>query len=158
MAVWAPRGQTPSIRVCSQRDKVCFYGTLNLQTGREISSREGTMNSEATARHLELILATYPDKPILLLWDRASWHGGAAVRAVLEANPRLEVMRFPTASPDLNPQEQVWKATRTTVSHNHDEQQLVRLADRFEQHLSSTTFSYSMLETYGYGTISAMFE
>lgn len=158
MAVWAPRGQTPSIRVCSQRDKVCFYGTLDLQTGQEIVSRQETMNSIATAAHLEQILAVYPGKPILLLWDRASWHGGAAVRAVLEANPRLELMRFPTASPELNPQEQVWKATRTAVSHNHDEQQLAQLADRFEKHLASTTFSYSMLETYGYGTVSAMFK
>jgi hypothetical protein len=57
------------------------------------------------------------------------------VRAVLEANPRLEVMRFPTAAPDLNPQEMVWKATRAAISHN---QLLASLADQFEQHLVST--------------------
>lgn len=115
------------------------------------------MNSQATARHLELILTTYPDRPLLLLWDRATWHGGEAVRSVLEANPRLQVIRFPTATPDLNPQEHVWKARRTATSHNHDERSLTQLADRFEEHLSSTKFSHSLLEKFNYDAICARF-
>jgi len=156
-AVWAPRGQTPLVRVPPNRDKVSFYGTLNLQSGQQVATREPAMNSDATARHLNNVLATYPDVPILLLWDRASWHGGPAVRAVLEANRRLEVMRFPTAAPDLNPQEMVWKATRAVISHNHDEPRLPSLADRFEHHLASTTFCYSLLQKYDHGRICAMF-
>lgn len=146
-AVWAPRGQTPLVRVHPSRDKVSFYGTLNLHSGQEVATREEKMNGAATARHLEKVLGTYPDVPILLLWDRAKWHGGPIVRALLQAHSRLEVMYFPTAAPDLNPQELVWKATRAATSHNHDEQQLVSLADRFEHHLDSTSFCYSMLET-----------
>lgn len=155
-AVWAPRGQTPLVRVNPNRDKVSFYGTLNLYTGQAVATREETMNGEATARHLEKVLATYPDVPILLLWDRARWHGGPKVRALLQAHPRLEVMPFPTAAPELNPQEMVWKATRAAISHNHDDRQLASLADRFEQHLASTTFCYSMLEKYDHGRICAM--
>jgi transposase len=156
--VWAPRGQTPVVSVQPARDRVSFYGTLNLHSGQEVTTQEPTMNSEATARHLNQVLATYPEVPILLLWDRASWHGGEAVRALLAANPRLEVMRFPTAAPDLNPQEMVWKATRKAISHNHDERQLASLGDRFEQHLKTTTFCYSMLEKYDHDRICAMFK
>jgi len=141
------------VRVHPNRDKVSFYGTLNLQTGQEVVLKEATMNSEATARHLEKVLATYPGTSPLLLWDRASRHGGPLVRAVLEANPRLEVMHFPTAAPDLNPQEMVWKATRAAISRNHDEQLLASLADQFEQHLVSTSFSYSLLEKYSHGHV-----
>lgn len=157
-AVWAPRGQTPVVRAHPGREKVSFYGTLNLHTGQEIATQEKKMNGEATARHLVKVLETYPDVPLFLLWDKASWHGGPVVRAVLEANPRLEVMRFPTAAPELNPQEMVWKATRAAISHNHDERQLASLADRFEHHLASTTFCYSMLEKYDHGRICAMFK
>ena len=155
--VWAPQGQTPLVRVHPNRDKVSFYGSLNLQTGQEVVTQEPTMNGEATARHLEKVLSTYPDRPILLLWDRATWHGGPDVHTVLAANPRLELMRFPTAAPELNPQEMVWKATRAAVSHNHDERKLATLAERFEQHLASTTFCYSLLERYDHGRICAMF-
>lgn len=156
-AVWAPRGQTPIVRADPGRQKVSFYGTLNLHTGQEVVTQESTMDGEATARHLGKVLEAHPDVPLLLLWDKASWHGGPAVRAVLEAHPRLEVMRFPTAAPELNPQEMVWKATRAAISHNHDERQLASLADRFEHHLLSTTFCYSMLEKYDHGRICAMF-
>lgn len=156
-AVWAPRGQTPLLRVHPNRDKVSFYGTLNLHSGQEVVSQETRMNGEATARHLAKVLRTYPEVPLLLLWDRARWHGGGAVRALLAANPRLEVMPLPTAAPDLNPQEMVWKATRSAISHNHDQRQLTSLAERFEQHLTMTTFSYSLLEKYDHGSICAMF-
>lgn len=158
MAVWAPRGHPPAMRVQTQRDKVCFYGTLNLQTGQETVTQEATMNAAATARHLECLLATYPDVPLLLFLDRAPWHGGEAVQAVLQANPRLELMRFPVAAPDLNPQEHVWKAARSATSHNHDERKLKCLADRFAHYLSTTTFSYSLLEKFDHSMVCAMFK
>jgi transposase len=139
------------------RAKANFYGTLNLQTGRETVTQAETMNSLSTSQHLEAILQQYPEQPLLLLWDRAPWHKGSAVRAVLEANPRLEVMSFPPATPELNPQEHVWKATRQAVSHNHDQRRLPCLAERFAAHLVGNTFQYSLLEKYNHSTLCAMF-
>ncbi|MDX1664054.1 MAG: transposase [Candidatus Promineifilaceae bacterium] len=115
------------------------------------------MNGEATARHLQKVLGAYPDVTVLLLLERASWHGEPAVRAILEADPRLEFLRFPTAAPDLNPQEMVWKATRAAVRHSHDQRQLPSLADRFEQHFATTTFCYSMLEKCDHDRLCAIF-
>jgi hypothetical protein len=156
-AVWAPRGQPPVVRCDPGRAKVNFYGTLNLHTGQETVTRAETMNSLSTSQHLEALLRQYPEQPLLLLWDRAPWHQGSAVRSVLQANPRLEVMSFPPATPELNPQEHVWKAGRQAVSHNHDQQRLPDLADRFADHLTNTTFQYSLLEKYNHSTLCAMF-
>ena len=157
-AVWAPRGQTPAVRVHPGREKANFYGTLNLYTGEEIVTRAATMNSNNTALHLEQILAAVPGLPILLLWDRAPWHQGEPIREVLQANPRLETMYFPVAAPDLNPQEHVWKASRSAVSHNHDSRCLPQLANRFEMHLRTNAFRSSFLERYGLDTICPMFK
>lgn len=156
-AVWAPRGQTPVICVHPGREKVNFYGTLNLRTGQEMAMQGTAMNAETTAQHLEQILDTWSGVPILLLWDRAPWHFGQPIRDVLEANLRLEVMYFPVASPDLNPQEHVWKATRRAVSHNHMLPRLPELADRFERHLTTNTFESLFLDRYGFNAISPMF-
>lgn len=155
--VWAPRGQAPVVRVDQQRDKTSFYGTLNLQTGGEIVTQASTMTGATTVQHLEQILAAYPQRNILLFWDRAPWHKGAQVREFLAANPRLEVMNFPVAAPDLNPQEHVWKATRSAVSHNHSQRRLPELADQFAAHLSTQTFRSSFLDRYGFTAIRAMF-
>jgi transposase len=153
MSVWSLRGHTPIARVDPGRAKEGFYGTLNLHTGEELVTRTPVLNSEMSAAHLQLILDTYPDVTILLFWDRASWHGGDPVRQVLDANPRLEVIKFPAGAPDLNPQEQVWKQTRRAVSHNHLLPKLPELAERFENHLRTNTFATSFLDRYGYNAI-----
>jgi transposase len=95
-------------------------------------------------------LDTIPDRPILLFWDRASWHRGDPIRQILADNPRLEIIEYPVASPELNPQEQVWKQTRRAISHNHLIPKLPQLADDFENHLTSHTFDCSFLDHYGY--------
>ena len=158
VSVWAPRGQTPIVRLHPGREHVHFYGTLNLHTGQEIAIRTTEMNAQVTAQYLELILETFPGVRILLLWDRAPWHYGQAIRDVLAANPRLEVMYLPVAAPDLNPQEHVWKATRQAISHNHTTRRLPELADKFESHLNSNTFKSSLLDRYGFNSIAPMFK
>lgn len=150
MAVWAPRGQTPVIRSDMQRDKVNFYGTLDLHTGKEIVLRTTEMNAQTSVQHLQQILAAFPGRPIVLCWDRATWHKRTVVGNFLEAHPRLEIVHFPIGAPDLNPQEQVWKATRRAVSHNHLTPKLPQLADQFEEHLEQSTFQSSFLHRYGY--------
>src|SRR5207249_6552237 len=92
MAAWGPRGQPLTVRCDPSRAKTSFYGTLDLKTGHELVTQVDTMNAQATAGHLNTLLTTYPDVPILLFWDRAPWHRGAEIRAVLEANPRLELL------------------------------------------------------------------
>jgi len=129
---------------------------LNLHTGQVLADQTPTLNSATTAAHLEQILATYPDVPILLLWDRAPWHRGPAVRAVQAAHPRLDILPLPVAAPDLNPQEHVWKATRQAMSHHHTTPVLPDLANRFQTHLSSTTFATSFLKHRGYYTVCPM--
>jgi transposase len=153
MAVWSPTGQTPITNVDPGRTKMGFYGTLNLKTGEELVTRTANFNSQTTAAHLQTILNAFPGLPIVLLWDRAKWHRGPMVRDLLAANPRLEIIEFPTASPELNPQEQVWKQTRRKISHNHLEPKLLALADRFENHLRSNTFHSTFLDHYGFSLV-----
>ena len=148
--VWFPRGQTPIVRVDAGRTNTHFYGTLNLKTGEEIAMYSDVMNSEVSARHLEMILEANPDVPILLFWDRAPWHRGKAINKVLKRNTRLKIIFFPPACPELNPQEHVWKAVRKAVSHNHIEEKLPELAKKFLDKLNSSSFKSSFLRKYGY--------
>jgi transposase len=157
MRVWSPVGQTPQVRVDTQRDMVHFYGCLNLATGEETAMPAKTMNAETTVLFLQQVSQRYPDQPILLLWDRATWHGGQAVENFLAANPRIQVMKFPAGSPELNPQEHIWKLTREKVSHNHLIPKLNVLAEAFESHLANSVFKSTFLDKYGYSSICPMF-
>jgi len=153
MTVWSPQGQTPVVRVDPGRSKVGFYGTLNVKTGTEIVTRSTVFNAATSAQHLQQVLDAFPQQPILFFWDRAPWHFGEPIRQILTANPCLEMIYYPVATPDLNPQEQVWKQTRRAVSHNHITPKLPQLADDFEAYLRSQAFETSFLQHYGFDLI-----
>ena len=146
--VWAAKGQTPTVRVDAGRASTHFYGSLNLLTGEEIAMRSDLMNNEVSAQHLQMLLDAYPDLSILLFWDRAPWHRGPAIVKLLEENPRLETVFLPPGSPELNPQEHVWKEVRKAISHNHTEKRLPELAEKFLNKLNSDTFKTTFLDKY----------
>jgi len=158
MRVWAVQGRTPVVRVSTQRDCTHFYGALNLHNGQQTVLRSRRMVGEVSALFLNRLLLAYPQVPILLLWDRATWHKGVEVGAVLEANARLEIVWFPPGCPELNPQEQVWKAARAGVSHNHQQPKLEDLAERFEAFLTRERFACSLLKEHGYENLCARFK
>lgn len=146
--LWSARGQTPVVRVSGQRDHVHFYGALNLCSGHEFALPRLEMNSMETAAFLRDLFACYCNQPLLLLWDRASWHRGQAVAEVLAAHANVETVFFPPASPQLNPQEHVWSLARAHVSHNHTLPNLPALRDAFLSYLGGTWFHFTWLETY----------
>ena len=144
--VWALVGQTPRVAVHPQRDHVHFYGTLNLQNGREIALAVPEATAEMTANFLMILLILYP-QPILLLLDRAPWHFGE-VTNLIEQTDRLQVIYFPPACPDLNPQEHVWERARDIISHNHTYRQFQPLIDDFETYLNETVFSTDFMNAF----------
>ncbi len=146
--VWSPIGQTPQVRVTPQRNLIHFYGALNLRTGQEIALTLPQQTTETTVHFLRHVLACLPQRPILLLLDRAPWHHGPAWRALLNQEPRLELMYFPPACPDLNPQEHVWERARDAVGHNHDFTDFGHLCRSFRRFLNQTVFDIEFLAKY----------
>jgi transposase len=155
--VWSPTGQTPVVRLDPSRKSTHFYGALNLTTGSATVLRSPVMHGEVSALFLQKLLMAYPDKPILLFWDRAPWHRGVAIQQLLADTPRLQIVFFPPGAPDLNPQEHVWKDARSAVSHNHAFTKLDALADSFEHYLTHTAFPCSLLHLHSYYSICPSF-
>lgn len=155
--VWHPRGQTPIIKRHPGRESIHFYGALDLHTGDEIAMMAPVMNAATTALYLQKLLLAFPTQPIVLFWDRAPWHQGQSIRDLLAVHPRLQLFPFPPGAPDLNPQEHVWKAARTAVSHNHQLSRLQPLADQFLDFLNRSRFPSSFLDQHAYHSICPMF-
>ncbi|MBM4402607.1 MAG: IS630 family transposase, partial [Candidatus Cloacimonetes bacterium] len=116
---WNIKGQTPIVKILSSKKSVSFYGGLSLNDKKEIVHLAPWQNSEETCRFLDELKKKYQNtkKPVLLIWDGASYHKSGMIREWCEDNPGvLELLRFPAYSPDLNPQENVWKALRRNLS------------------------------------------
>jgi transposase len=155
--VWSPVGQTPIVKVHPQRDHVHFYGVLALRSGREIAWPVLEQTSLITANVLCLLLVLFPSQDLLLLLDRAPWHFGPDITQLLDDNDPLQLIYYPPACPDLNPQEHVWDQAREHISHNHTYRHFQALVDDFEAFLNETPFQSDFMATYISPTLCAFF-
>ena len=146
--VWYPKGQRPTVLVSPQRDCLHWYGVLALHSGQQVALNLPTMDSQATIHFLNHLLTVFPAQPLLLFVDRAPWHRGEAIRTFLAKNPRLQLICFPPACPQLNPQEHVWKATRQEIGHNHSRLTLGALRKDCAHFLDWTLFHFHWVEKF----------
>ena len=93
-----------------------------------------------------------------LLLDGEKLLHAPEAQAAMDANHISTLKDWPGYSPELNPQEHVWKAVRRAISHNHTTPRLPELAEQFEQHLTFGTFQSSFLDHYGFNAICPLFK
>lgn len=105
-------------------------------------------NSYYTTVFLDRIRQEYLGQKILLLWDGSPVHRGK-VKEYLRGKDDIEIMYFPPYSPELNPQEHVWRETRRGVSHNHEIFKFEQLTNKFYNFLMDNTFKSNFLNKYG---------
>ena len=114
--MWAPKGQQPHVLSASTRQKVGFFGALNLKTGSLLTKQAPTFNTETFGEFLCHLLQHTQGKLYLIL-DNASWHKARDLKDFFNQN-RLVRLFLPPYSPELNPIERVWRITRRQVTHN----------------------------------------
>lgn len=83
---------------------------------------------------------------ILIFLDGAGFHRSRELKAYLKENYGIfELLRFPTYSPDLNPQEHVWKALRKHLSGVWGQYSFSQMVDRACFFLRTGKFNYTFL-------------
>jgi transposase len=143
--IWLPKGEYPRIEVARKREARSIYGFLNVKTGTEHAFKTKWQNMYVTAEILPKMRKLYPKKKILLLWDQAGWHKGSEAQKIIKKDKNIETLYFPTATPEENPQEHVWKTGRSHISHNTCMQDIDKTTDEFVEYLNTTRFPYELL-------------
>jgi transposase len=109
---YAPRGQTPVLRVRLTRDHLSVISGVTPDGKLLLLVEEDrALRSPDVVRFLQHLLAHLPGK-LLVLWDGASIHRGQPVKDFLAAGAasRLRLEVLPGYAPDLNPLDQgVWQ-------------------------------------------------
>jgi transposase len=142
--IWLRKGEYPKIEVSNTKKNKSIYGFLNLKEGKEHSFVKDWQNMQITVEVLQEIRLIYPHVTILLLWDGAGWHRGSKVQEFIKADGGIEAIYFPPYSPEENPQEHVWKAGRSAVTHNTFIADIAKTASEFVGYLNGHNFSYSL--------------
>lgn len=116
--MWAPKGKQPRVLSPSCRDKVGFFGALNIKTGRLLTQEAPTFSAETFGEFIHYLIQSTQGK-IYLILDNARWHRAKVLKKLFSAyRNRIVRIFLPPYSPELNPVERVWKITRRQVTHN----------------------------------------
>jgi transposase len=119
-AQWCLLEEVPEVPTGDDHTKVHVYGAVAPLTGRTHYHISPELGKAEFATFLQHLLAYYRGKRLLVIQDRGEQHKGAPVEAMgREAGGRLVLKPQPAYSPELNPQERIWKWLRRVVTHNH---------------------------------------
>lgn len=145
--IWALKGSKPQVPSAPGRRSVAVSGYVFPGTGEFIVTRPSWFNFETVIQSFRDFIAeaNIPEgKKAALVIDNAPWHKKAFRLIVDEQLPeykdireKLDIIKMPPYSPDLNPIEQCWRVTRREVTHNRYFETLDKLDD--------TLFSYFSL-------------
>lgn len=145
--IWLPQNQFPKIDVSNNRQNRSVYGFLNVDNGVQHAYKTMYQNSANTCKILDKLCSAYKGKRIVIVWDNASWHKSAEVKAWLSTTKHnIYLISFPPYAPELNPQEHVWKEARSKVSHNKFIEDIDQATDEFVSYLNDTLFKYSFFD------------
>jgi transposase len=119
-AQWCLVDEVPEVPTGDDHTKVHVYGAVAPRTGRTHYHISSVLGKGAFAQFLQHLLAYYPGQRLLVIHDRGEQQKGAPVEvSSREASGRLVLKPQPAYSPELNPQERIWKWLRRVVTHNH---------------------------------------
>jgi hypothetical protein len=119
-APWCLVDEVPEVPTGDDHTKVHVYGAVAPLTRRTHDHVSPTLGKGECASFLQHLLAYYPEKRLLVIHDRGEPHQGAPVEAIIrDAGGRLGLKPQPAYSPELNPQERIWKRLCRVVTHNH---------------------------------------
>lgn len=143
--IWLPKGQYPPVMdTNTSRKKRSLYGFYNLKTGAQSTFITDWQNMYITVTVLAQLRKIYPDKKLLLVWDNCGWHRGSEVTKWVEADGNTDTLYFPPYTPELNPQEHVWKAGRKATTHNHHITDIQETTEQFVKYITGRTFDFEL--------------
>ena len=106
---WAPVGKTPVVRTTGARHSVNMLSAVTARGALRFMVHDGTVNSGVFIEFCKRLLAD-SDAPIYLVLDGHPAHRSKATRAFAASTAdRLTLIFLPGYSPELNPDEWVWK-------------------------------------------------
>jgi transposase len=133
---WARVGQQPHVDTFGQRKTAHIFGAMTLEEKPRFRYLFAEVFNAATFHGFLKKLVRYSRQKIFLIIDNAPCHrlnpDGKAW--LLSNRARIELFRLPPYSPNLNPIEGAWKATKKLTTHNR----FFRTTDERDRALTAT--------------------
>jgi transposase len=118
---WGKRNAPIVVPMTNERERQTYYGALNLFTQEFHLYEAPTGKGVNTVAYLPWCQTLYPAKPVVFLWDGASYPRGENMQKFLAhenaglpaADWPVTCIRFAPNAPEQNPTEDVWLKGKT---------------------------------------------
>jgi transposase len=147
---YAPRGDTPVLRVYQTRDHLSVMSGITLAGKLYTLVREEALTGCESVTFLKHLLHWVSDR-LLIIWDGSPIHRGAEIKTFLAEGgaKHIHLEQLPPYAPDLNPDEGIWDLLKYVemcnlccldLNHLHCELDLAIGRLRKKPHLIRTCF------------------
>ena len=118
-ATWFPKGKQRLIRTYGKHEGTKLIGALDYESGEIFCIQEKQYTAQEFLVFLELLVAKYDGKRIVIILDNAKIHHAKLLKPFLEENKEDLILKFlPPYSPNLNLIEGLWKWLKSSVINN----------------------------------------
>ena len=112
-------GQQKIVRAPGRDEVAYLFGSADPFTGKGLFEIQGRKRSEEVCLHLEHLTEMFPDEFLFVGADNAPAHISRATKLYLkDKQDCLEIVSFPTYSPNLNGMEHLWAFMRGEVTRD----------------------------------------
>ncbi len=155
---WAPRGQTPVIRVTTPHERISVIGAMTIRRspvrfGFHFNLLPDNLNFEGHS------VAAFLDDlrhrlrgPITLIWDEIRIHSAGPAKNYLSRHPSIEVEELPPYAPELNPVNYVWSYVKYARLANYCPHDLFELRMTITAQLTGVKKNQCLLRSLFSGT------
>lgn len=106
---WAPIGQTPVVDWSGEKKTVMMVSAIGQRGQLRFHLHEGSFNSGHFITFLKSLANDF-DEPVFVIVDNSSVHTAKPVRDYVDSTEgKVRIFFLPPYSPELNPDEWVWK-------------------------------------------------
>lgn len=133
--IWGLKGSRPYAPKDMRFKSAYVFGAVCPAHDKGAALIEPFANTVAMERHLkEISLHVAPDAHAVILMDQAGWH----TTDKLNIPDNITLLELPAASPELNPQENIWQYLRSNYLCN-------RVFDTYEDILDACEHAWNQL-------------
>jgi hypothetical protein len=137
-AMWAPVGEPAPVPIVAARDIRVLTAVLNIQSSHWLSTVSEQLNQANFQSTLHLIRAHWRGWHIVLFLDRHPAHRAGRSRQ-LAHQLGIQLRWLPTACPELNPVDHLWRHLTQQILANEPTPSLDKTIQRAQDYLASLT-------------------
>src|SRR3989338_8848250 len=150
---WSKKGKTPKIKVTGNRGSICLSSAISPAGRMVFRIEKGTVTSKTFVDFLKQIMNNHRLRKIIVIADNYPAHKSAYVKNFIEQNiNRIAVYYLPTYSPDLNPDEDVWKYLKNVKLKAHQARNKKEFKPLIQAKMQSIQKKPSTIKSFFIGT------